>query len=695
MASGLALAEQELQKARTPDERTNALRSGAGAMADALESADAGRIPEKPRNQLSNRAADVLNRAGDGERAKRLSDGVLERDPKNREALDNRAISQYQLGRYNEAVEDASSAIGLEPRSQRAFVTRALAYYQMRDYAHSLEDARMALSIDPNDQLAFQIVRLSETRVTKSSALGLDAAQKAAADKVAREYESLLAQRGRAETESEPAPETGSAAQNGSEVPAEHLVDALNQKALTQVRLGDPQAAIRYAGKALEQDPKNADALSIRAAAQNMAGLYLQALEDASASLRSNPSHSQALDARAAALLGLNRCDEALIDAQRAISLSASHAQGWRHRGLAKECLGDLQGMAKDLRKAADLGPQFESGYREALSRHGLSEQRGSGAQTPSPDGTAPKTGRRFLIVLFCSLSGGLLIAAGLLHLFGARAPKTQTGALEAGYKVLRVLGQGGMGVVYEAEDKALGRKVAIKRMREEIRSDPGERRRFLEEARTVASLHHPNIVDIHTIVESGEELYLIFEYVAGRTLDGLLEKQGRLPLEQALFIARGILSALSFAHQQNIVHRDLKPSNIMLADEGWVKVMDFGIARRAKDALARRTGASTVRGTPQYMAPEQERGEVRPESDFYALGCVLYEAVCGRRPFADSGSDGAKRSKDYARPSALVPGLPKAFDALIDELLEPDPARRLAGSSAIHARLDALAKPA
>ncbi|MFA6030956.1 MAG: protein kinase [Elusimicrobiota bacterium] len=680
--------EKGIASARTPEEKNTALREGVDALADLLQTPELRAAPAAPRNEMSNSVANVLNQVGGSQRAKALSDGVLADEPENRDALNNRAISQLQLGRYREAYEDASAVVRLEPKSERAFITRALANYNMRAYPLALEDARMALSINPNNQLAFQIARLSETRVTKSSALGLDDAQKAAADKVAREYEGMMSQRGALEAAPSASREEKAAAT--APTSADRVADALNQQALTKVRMGDPRGAIQHASKALARDPKNAEAYYIRAAANNMVGSYLQSLEDATAALMQNPSHQQALDARTAAFLGLNRCGEALADAERAVAIDAKHANAWRNRGLAKECLGDLKGMAGDFKKAAELNAQFETAYREAIEKYNLAPPPARSApRAPEPE--RPRSGgRRFLVVLACSLTGGFLIALGLLHILGGRA-KPKVGAFEANYRVVRTIGQGGMGVVYEAVDKALGRHVAVKKMRDEIKIDARERLRFSEEARTVASLHHPNIVDIHTILESDGDLYLIFEFVNGKTLDEVLEKKTRLSLAEAQYVTRGVMSALAFAHQQGVVHRDLKPSNIMLTDDGWVKVMDFGIARRAKDTVSRSTGTNIAVGTPLYMAPEQERGEVRPESDLFSYGCMLYEMLTGRRPYGDSATTTAKMSRNYTPPSKLVTGISPEVDLLIADLLEPDPDRRLRVPGDVRTRLDAI----
>jgi serine/threonine-protein kinase len=251
---------------------------------------------------------------------------------------------------------------------------------------------------------------------------------------------------------------------------------------------------------------------------------------------------------------------------------------------------------------------------------------------------------------------------------------------LEAGYELGRQIGVGGMGIVFEAIDKGLQRKVAIKILRDELKRTPADRQRFLDEARTVAALHHPNVVDIHSIVEDLSGVYLIFEYIDGRDLHSVLSERSRLSVAETKAILKQVCSGLDYAHHHGVVHRDLKPGNIMVTEQGLVKVMDFGISRHALDAVGPLSPAerATACGTPDYMAPEQEDGQIRKESDVFSLGAMLYEMTTGRRVYPGQHSSALKIARNYTRPSHLVDGLPKELDEIVEWALHPDPAHRI-----------------
>jgi len=216
-------------------------------------------------------------------------------------------------------------------------------------------------------------------------------------------------------------------------------------------------------------------------------------------------------------------------------------------------------------------------------------------------------------------------------------------------------------------------------------------REQFLAEARMVALLRHPCIVEIYTVIESENALYLVFEYVDGQTLETRLDIDGRLPFSKVKQIFEYVCSGLRYAHAQDIIHCDLKPGNIMIyfdekAHTDKAKVMDFGVAKRAID---HDTGARTVAGTPAYMAPEQQKGFMRKQSDVYSLALCLYEALVGQVPWAVKGFDIAR--KQIVPASQLAPHVPTAVDALLEEALKEDPKERIQTIDEFWKRLEAI----
>ncbi|MBI3549367.1 MAG: serine/threonine protein kinase [Elusimicrobia bacterium] len=287
-------------------------------------------------------------------------------------------------------------------------------------------------------------------------------------------------------------------------------------------------------------------------------------------------------------------------------------------------------------------------------------------------------------------------IASGSGQL-GVDGGRTTTGeampaatVLAGNFVIERELGRGGMGIVFEATDLSLRRKVAIKQLRQEIQEQVQEVEVLLNEARMVAKLKHPNIVEIHTVFREKGQVYLVFEYVTGETLHRVISTNKRLTLKHARTLLQQIAAALDYAHSQRIIHRDLKPANVIVTHEGVVKVMDFGIAHQAKATVARMT-QSQPWGTPPYMAPEQETGQVSRESDLYGLGVFLYEMTTGQLPFNGPNFLAQKTALMCKAPSALNPSLPAGFDALIQRALQPSPANRFHSAAEMIAALSAL----
>jgi len=267
-------------------------------------------------------------------------------------------------------------------------------------------------------------------------------------------------------------------------------------------------------------------------------------------------------------------------------------------------------------------------------------------------------------------------------------------------YRVGRLIGAGGMGEVYEAEDLQLRRRVALKVLPAAVAADAERLARFTREARALAALNHPGIVTIYSVDESEGEHFFTMELVDGRTLATCIPTTG-LPTGRLLDLAIPLADALAAAHERGIVHRDLKPGNVMVTGDGRVKVLDFGLARMfalAGDAEAASTLDQTqdgqMIGTVPYMSPEQFAGkQADARSDLFSLGVVLYEMAGGRRPFAGASPGAVMLAVMQATPTSLTvlnPELPDELVRLVDRCLEKDPNRRPASVAEVRAALEA-----
>ena len=258
-------------------------------------------------------------------------------------------------------------------------------------------------------------------------------------------------------------------------------------------------------------------------------------------------------------------------------------------------------------------------------------------------------------------------------------------------YRVLEPLGAGGMGLVYRARDTRLGREVAIKLLETRTQSLADAIDRFIAEARAASNLNHPNIVTIHEIGESAEHgRYIVMERVVGRTLRAVAAEGPALTV--LTDIMRQVMQGLGAAHAAGIVHRDLKPENIMVRDDGYVKLVDFGLARRTiateeTGELALTSTKGMLLGTVRYMSPEQTRGEtITPASDVFSCGVVLYELATGQHPFVADSQIGILHAVAHEAPlapSALNPAIPGRLEVLIQHMLAKDPAARLSSAEA------------
>jgi serine/threonine protein kinase len=262
---------------------------------------------------------------------------------------------------------------------------------------------------------------------------------------------------------------------------------------------------------------------------------------------------------------------------------------------------------------------------------------------------------------------------------------ESYTGALLAGkYRVGALIGTGGMGAVYEAEREDLGHmKVAIKVMLSLARGRDDLFARFRREAEAVAAIDHPNIVRVLDFqAPPGEPPFLVMERLHGAPLGTVLAAEGSLTAERTAFVASQVLAALSAAHGANIVHRDLKPDNVFLTTMSGmadiVKLLDFGIAKMLGAALdSKLTQTGTVMGTPAYMSPEQARGaDADPRSDLYAVGCLMYEALSGRAPYAGENYNALLFAVQQAAPVPLFarcPALDPALAAVVERAMARD----------------------
>jgi serine/threonine-protein kinase len=269
-------------------------------------------------------------------------------------------------------------------------------------------------------------------------------------------------------------------------------------------------------------------------------------------------------------------------------------------------------------------------------------------------------------------------------------------GSTIGNYRITERIGGGGIGEVWKAVDLGLDRVVAIKALRPELAIREQVVARFRSEAQTLARLNHPNIATLHTLLENRETLFMVMEYVKGQTLSSLIRAAGRFEPDTAFEIFQQTLDGIGHAHEVGVVHRDIKGSNLMVDDRGVVKIMDFGIARVMGSGRMTRHGFLV--GTPEFMSPEQVRGEeATVQSDIYSLGVLLYEMLTGRVPFEKKGDFDLMQAQVGMAPPpprSLAPEIPEAIEVVMLCALEKKPESRYRTTEAFQEALRCAGAP-
>ena len=303
---------------------------------------------------------------------------------------------------------------------------------------------------------------------------------------------------------------------------------------------------------------------------------------------------------------------------------------------------------------------------------------------TPAPPGATP-------------YPAGATPAPGAPAAWRQAVGPLEPGTIVREYRIERILGEGGMGEVFLADQTTTGRMVAMKVVVPELTRDPGVRRRFMEEARVMAALDHPNIVTLHTFFEESDRFFLVMKYIDGESLEDRIVRTGPMSVDEAMRVSNAVLAALEYAHTQPqpVVHRDIKPANILLGKDDSVVVMDFGIAKAVgREKLTRTAG---IVGTYEYMSPEQIVGdEVGPATDIYCFGITLYKMLTGVVPFpqkTDTGIDcmDGHRHKPVTPLAEFRDGLPNWLPGVLEKALAKAPAARFSSAAAMSAVLKSV----
>lgn len=407
-------------------------------------------------------------------------------------------------------------------------------------------------------------------------------------------------------------------------------------------------------------------------------GNYQYVLDTSDALLKRGIDDPRIYSYMALSYEALEDYENARYYASQAIAKRPSNVDAYTTRAHAYYQKGDLLRAREDIETALKLNPRASRAQKikEKIMTESLTVKK-------PPQKVVKRTVKRdlppwFFVYVICVVTVVIVFIVmryrGMKYTVDEHGRPVKEVNIKEQYNFIRPIGEGGMGKVYEAYDSVLKRKVAVKRIRPELLKSAYVREQFLAEARMVAMLRHPCIVEIYTVIETTNSLYLVFEYVEGQTLETRLDIDNALTFDEAKEVFGSVCKGLMYAHSQNIVHCDLKPGNIMISDTGVAKVMDFGVAKKIVDGEA--AGSRTVAGTPAYMSPEQQKGFMTKQSDIYSLAVCLYESLVGQVPWSVKGFD--ITTKKIVPPSLISPYVPKEVDELIEKSLNDDPSKRI-----------------
>jgi tetratricopeptide (TPR) repeat protein len=474
---------------------------------------------------------------------------------------------------------------------------------------------------------------------------------------------------------------------------------ALLQSAVEKLSVGDIHGALFDVSRSLLVDPANSRARVLRAHVSNLPQNhnYEAAIKDSKEALALDPKLAAALFEKGYAELQLGQSAQALSDIEQGLALDPQNGMGHLYHAMALEKSGLIAKAIEEYNQAARLDPALKPLVADALAQL-------TNSSANMPRGRLPSSiPMKDVLWALLALTAFALIFEGGKRIFykdwktsvaaqpDAQLPATAKGTLQPGtmldgsIRIERELARGGIGIVYQATDVKLKRTVAVKHLSRQAYESGEVREKFLKEAQLAAKLQHPNLAQIFSVVGDAE-FYLVFEFVEGETLHDRLVRKIKLPLAEVKQVLREVGEAVDYAHSKNVIHRDLKPANVMFTAKGGYKVMDFGIAHEA-----RRMDDVTMTqawGTPPYMAPEQEMGAVRKESDLYALGVMLYELLAGQRPFQGAGMLEKKLHGEFP---PVDHDAPAALHAFFVKALHPDAAKRFSSAKEMSRALEAI----